>query len=616
MPSTFFGLNIASSALNAFQVAVNTTANNISNVQTKGYTKQTANRQATEGLRVYQRYGTVGSGVTTVSITSARDNYYDAKYWKNQAFVGFYDTKLNYLKQIENYYVDDGTTQPGFKTLFTNMFNAMNSLSSSDGDDNKRKAFIGQAEIFTSYFHDVSNGLSRIQKDCDEQIKALVDSINASSQKIATLTKQINIIELEGGTANELRDQRALVIDDLSDIVPITVVESPVTNSNYPDMYLGGTNYVVKLDGQVLVDSFEYRTLACVTREEKVNQTDVDELYDVVWADTGMNFNVNADSMSGSLKALIELRDGNNAENFKGRVVNASNAGIKIKPDTMTSIESMTMASEGMLTIQNRAYHYTGFQAELDENGKVTSYLFQLDPGTDASTLSGVTGKAAQIGVSVDAMGIPYYMSQMSEFLRSFTERFNAYQQGGMDLNGDPMGSFFTAKRYDGFEYTFTSQKVNTNGVTDKSSVISSSSNCYYQMTALNIQVAEASVRDSSKFATSANIIGGNVDAHEIIDEMGKLEDEVKLFRGGGAASFLACIYSDITIDANEAKSFQENFTSIESAITNQRLSIAGVDEDEEALDIVKFQNAYNLASRMVRCMTELYDKLINETGV
>ena len=54
----------------------------------------------------------------------------------------------------------------------------------------------------------------------------------------------------------------------------------------------------------------------------------------------------------------------------------------------------------------------------------------------------------------------------------------------------------------------------------------------------------------------------------------------------------------------------------MKSAITNQRLSFSGVDEDEEALDIVKYQNAYNLASRMIQCMTEMYDKLINETGV
>ena len=79
MPSTFFGLTIAGSGLSSFQAAINTTANNISNVQTNGYTKQVANRVASEALRVHQKYGTTGSGVTTTSITQVRDFYYDVK---------------------------------------------------------------------------------------------------------------------------------------------------------------------------------------------------------------------------------------------------------------------------------------------------------------------------------------------------------------------------------------------------------------------------------------------------------------------------------------------------------------------------------------------------------
>ena len=617
MPSTFFGLNIASSALNAFQAAVNTTANNISNVQTKGYTKQVANRQASDALRVYQKYGTIGTGVTTTSITSIRSEYYDTKYWENQSSVGMFESKLNFLNQIENYFQDKESSEPGFSTIFTNMFNQLNELTSNAGDENVRKNFISQAQIFTSYFHDVSNGLVKLQKDCNDQIKTLVESINSNAQKIAALTKQINSIEIQGGTANELRDQRALIIDELSKIVPVTATESPVTNSNYPDMYTGGTNYIVKIDGQTLVNNYEYTTLKCVSRENQVWQTGAEGLYDIVWADTGMNFNMNADSMDGSLKALFDIRDGNNEENFQGKITSATSSTITIKPSTMNTIETMSMASEGVITIKNKEYYYNGFTAEVDENGKILSYTVEIEANLDANEINNMRGGYAEIGDKIDAMGIPYYMSQMSEFLRSFSERFNAYQKGGQDLNGDPMGAFFIAKKYDGSEYDFADQNVGTNGVTDGTkSVISSTSNSYYQMNALNFNVADASIRDSSIFATTADVTGEKIDAHEIVDAMLKLQSDVKLFRGGSAKSFLQCIISDITIDTQESKIFSSNFTDIASAITNQRLSIAGVDEDEEALDIVKFQNAYNLASRMVQCMSEMYDKLINETGV
>ena len=94
MPSQFFGLNIGASALSAFQTSVNTAANNVANVQTKGYTRQTANLSATDPIRVYTRYGSVGTGVEVTSVTQERNLYYDEKYWQNQI--------LNCCKLLEN----------------------------------------------------------------------------------------------------------------------------------------------------------------------------------------------------------------------------------------------------------------------------------------------------------------------------------------------------------------------------------------------------------------------------------------------------------------------------------------------------------------------------------
>jgi len=84
MPSTFFGLSIASTGLNAYQNKVNTTTNNISNAKTPGYSRQVVNLSQEEAIRTWQKYGTAGTGVSTDSITQVRDQYYDEKYWNNQ----------------------------------------------------------------------------------------------------------------------------------------------------------------------------------------------------------------------------------------------------------------------------------------------------------------------------------------------------------------------------------------------------------------------------------------------------------------------------------------------------------------------------------------------------
>ena len=73
MPSTFFGLDIGTSGLHTYQAALNTTAHNITNTRTEGYSRQQVNRQAKDPIAIAQRYGMVGTGVTANKISQVRD---------------------------------------------------------------------------------------------------------------------------------------------------------------------------------------------------------------------------------------------------------------------------------------------------------------------------------------------------------------------------------------------------------------------------------------------------------------------------------------------------------------------------------------------------------------
>ena len=118
MASTFFGLNIGKNALNEFQVGINTTANNISNVKTKGYSRQYANMRASDPLRVTARYGSTGTGVEVTAIKQERNLYYDTKYRENESNRGYFDQRLYYLDQIQTVFADD-SVQTGFSSIFT-----------------------------------------------------------------------------------------------------------------------------------------------------------------------------------------------------------------------------------------------------------------------------------------------------------------------------------------------------------------------------------------------------------------------------------------------------------------------------------------------------------------
>jgi flagellar hook-associated protein 1 FlgK len=232
MPSQFFGLTIGASALSAFQTSVNTTANNIANVQTEGYTRQTATLAATDPIRVYSRYGSAGTGVTVTAITQERDLYYDTKYWQNNSSKGYFEQKLYYLDQIQTTLQDDEDSQKGFTTIFNTMFDTgLDTLKTQGEQIDVRNQFIHQAQSLCTYFNQLSEELSEMQTSCNEEVKTTVEKINTISQKLAILNKQINQIEVRGGAANELRDQRANLIDELSEIVSVETEEYDVHNS-------------------------------------------------------------------------------------------------------------------------------------------------------------------------------------------------------------------------------------------------------------------------------------------------------------------------------------------------------------------------------------------------
>ena len=87
-------------------------------------------------------------------------------------------------------------------------------------------------------------------------------------------------------------------------------------------------------------------------------------------------------------------------------------------------------------------------------------------------------------------------------------------------------------------------------------------------------------------------------------------------YRGSSASEFLQTILGDVALNMQRAQIFHKSYRDIAYNIDTQRISISGVDEDEEAVSLVKYQNGYNLASKMIQTLTEIYDRLILETGV
>lgn len=656
MPSQFFGLNIAYTGLLASNAALNTTANNIANVQTEGYSRQQVVQQASQALRVFQTYGCAGAGVETLAIERIRDEFYDVKYWDNNARVGEYDIKQYYMKQVEAYFDDDGKNT-GFKTIFDKMMiSGIEELLKDPDSANAKKQFIGTTGALTEYFNNLSGNLQKLQQDINQEIKVKVDEINSLASEIATLNKQINVVELSGNKANELRDRRSLLLDQLSAIVDIEVKENPIVDLNQPDRETGANRLIVKIaGGQILVDNSEYNGLECVARTsyEKVNRSDIDGLYDIYWED-GQKFNLYNASMGGNLQGLIQMRDGNNGEYFNGKVteIGTTDGGrqdtvtIQVTQSYLQDLNCSNLSDQGgIITLGNQDYYYDSwtYTCSFDENGNaVYSYTFTLSDSTknDMRLTNDRVGKTASVGTGLSYQGVPYYMNQMNIWIRTFAEKINDTLKSGYNSYGDPGSDLLTGSmaaqsgefqfadefRYDTFTYEVFLERVEqlmADGMTEEEArkeaamKVTNSDDSYYRLTAVNFMVTSAMENDPGLLANRKDSADG-VEQNDLLEELKSIatNKEKMSFRGGTASEFLQCILGDVALNASRANTFQQNFSDIGGIIDTQRLSISGVDEDEEAVNLVKYQNGYNLASKMIQVLTEVYDRLILETGV
>ncbi len=622
MPSQFFGLTIAGSGLRASNAALNTTANNIANEQTEGYSRQEVTQQASNALRTFTTYGCAGAGVDTIAIERVRDGFYDVKYWNNNCKYGNYSVKQYYMKTIEDYFKDDGSTgTSGFKTIFDNMSAALQSITTNSSSTTSKAQFISAAKTLTDYFNNMYGNLQELQKDINLEVKQNVDQINSIAEKISTLNKQINVIEMSGSKANELRDQRELLIDELSEIVDVETTEHDILDS--AGGKTGGTRYIVKIGGgQTLVDANDYNSLTYVARaaDEKLNLTDVDGLYNIKW-ENGNDFSLANASLNGKLKGLYELCYGNDKAGFSGTVAAVDEADhkvtVSVTDDKLKSLkESMLCQAGGEITIGNVKYLYTDWSFDEAAN----TYTFQLSDDTTRSPqiTAGMAGKSVRTSEKVAYQGIPYYMQQMNTWIRGFADKVNEIFNAGTNAYGDSGAAnkgniLFTG--YDnvsGKQYTLDEL---LNGTTQNGY------GGYYLLTAGNFSINEALL---SEYGGDADLLGTRSSDKVGVEECEQVKEVITMltskekfsFRNASANQMLELLLSDIALNASNANTFQTTYEGLKTSIDNQRASISGVDKDEEAVSLVKYQNSYTLASKMIQTLTEIYDQLILNTGV
>ncbi len=631
MPSTFLGLNTGLSGLNYYQGSLSTTAHNISNASTKGYSRQRVTSQASMAIRLRTSYGMLGTGVTMTGVEQLRNVYYDTKYRTTTSKKNEYSSIKEQLTQLESY-LNEIKTESGYTKLYDRLTSALQDLAGSPSDATYRTQMIQAADNFTDLINETAVNYQKAQTDINNEIAIHVDSINSISSQIFSLNKQIINIETRGGNANDLRDQRELLVDQLSELVNVTTMETPIT---YGEGYESGAyRFEVRIGNHLLVDDMQSNKLVVVARDEKVNQNDADGLYDVYWAGAhetvGDKLHFNDANVSGRIKGLLAARDGNNADPFSGTIKSVaettdgngdlSATSVLIELPEGIEVDKLNIPSNGVITLNCKDYYYEGFEAKYDADGKLNSFTFKnitsvTEDGRHVpAQLTDVVDRPMTIGEKVDCKGVPYYMEQLNEFARTLSKYMNDIFTTGADANGDPGMDFFTAADpITGEDFVLTTGTDVQPGTT-----FSSNGSNYYRIDAFNWSVNQEIFKDQNKLVVSykEDILQGNKDAKGVLEKIIYGFTDQNMFSQGTVAQFLQSVTTSLAVDTAKYDSFTTNMDEVATVIDEQRMSISNVDTNEEAANIVIYQQGYNLSSKIISVMNEIYDKLINQTGV
>lgn len=485
--STFFGIEIGRRALMAQQRALETTSHNVANANTKGYSRQEA-VLATTAPFSYPGMGAgqVGTGVAVQSLRRIRESFLDAQFRNETKALGRWEVRRDTLEKLEAILNEPGDN--GLSKLMDRFFAAWQELAKNPEGEAARSVVRQEGIALAEAFNHLAAQLNDLSADLTTSVGVRVNEVNSLARQIRDLNAQIVKAESGNMAANDLRDRRDLLLDELAKVVPIQVEE---------DRY-GAVTIVVRdhtlLSGQQV-------------NELRFNPS----TGEVSWADGAAYApHLTGSNLYGSLEGLLEARDVLLAE----------------------------------------------------------------------------------------------YRDRLDALAKNIAQAVNEQHRAGAGLDGSTGVDFFS------FDEEHPS---------------------------VTIKVSDAILTDTQKIAAAAPVIDPETGELVIDPATGK---PVPPPPGDGSNALLIAqlkngwdqdndgtidvVFSDeynswvadLGVRGQEAARMVDNQELLTSQLDSRRQSVSGVSIDEELTNMVRFQQAYNAAARLITAVDEMLDALINRTGI
>ena len=617
MRATFAGLNTMVRGIFSNQLSLDTVGHNITNASTEGYSRQSVQLGATPAQEVAGMYGgnLVGTGVDDMSITRARDVYADKQYWQEESTQGYYKTKQKNYDKVES--VLDDSDETGIKSAMEEFYAAWDSLSTNASTDSSRVVVTEKARVFADKLKMASSQLQEQITSQYEDMRLSVVQINDYTDQIVKLNKAILSAEATGASANDLRDQRDLIVDKLSEYTNLSVEED--TNG----MYSIVSNGITFVNGASKL-TFE---MSDPVQNKRYGVND----YSIQIKDA----NVTYIPTNGSLRAQMDSIQEN-----KGYIDQLANMAAYM----MTTFNQMHQQGAGidgsdsaLGTMGGAGYdgpsygmnfwgddnaYYTwdasrnAVMATVYQDGTVQRSL-SIETITDAGgtvtsrepkvTITGTvdTAKSGELeGVQIiNALSVSAKISEDGGSSRIAARKLSVEED--VSASGEKLGTY----------------SVKANGTADGTNAVSIKS--VFNMERDNVKKAmNAAV--NALVATQDPITGvvsagastdivqmtGDAAGERVVTDMDRSIADISL------NNYYISMTTQLGSDAQSMDSYVDAQEKLVEQVVSWRNSTSSVDWNEELSNMIKFQKGYSACSRCLTTMDEMLDRLINSTGM
>ena len=567
-------LYIGSSGLQTSQNALNTTAHNLSNVDTTGYTRQ----QVQQSNRAYATLSTdpksiankqTGLGVTYSRVKQVRDYFLDKTYRKESGRSMFYEVSTEVMEEVESQLGE--LNGEAFQTTMTDFWTAIQELSKDPSSSVTQGLIVQRASEFVQRASAVYDGLSSYQDNLNTQIKQNVDKINKYGNQLLTLNDQIRAVE-SGGIehANDLRDARNQILDELAQLTNMSFSEDRYGSVSVQiegvDFVKDGTCYEIAMktdEATGFVTPFWPMNASYTTRDDGTRVYNIDgaEVFDLsieISSDLGTDI--------GGLKAMLLAR-GDHRANYTD-LAEGKYDGVSQSVVMNIQGEFDQMIHNVVTKVNDILAKAAGVQeGQLTINGKTDTYRYcTVDPGG--------------------------YMRME---------------------DGSPI-QLFTKVTTDGYE------KVTTDDGKEywvmKEEKADSPESLY---TIGNLQVNPTLMQEPSKLGF--RLADGSEDKETaealkaaFTEEAYTLNPNVQ--KKTTFVDYYTDLVSQVANSGYVFRSIYENQVSTVEATQSAREQVIGVSTDEELSNMIKFQNAYNASSRYINVISEMLEHIISTLGV